>query len=47
MPECGRVHHLLQFVVEPVRVCLADALLVFAVGGRNTPKRVGEVVSEN
>jgi len=42
-----RVHHLLQFVVGPVRVCLADALLVFAVGGRNTPKRVGEVVSEN
>jgi hypothetical protein len=40
-------HQTLGISVGPIRVCLADALLVFAVGGRSTPKRAGEVVSEN
>jgi hypothetical protein len=40
-------HQILGIPVGPIRVCLADAPLVFAVGGRSTPKRAGEVVSEN
>ncbi len=36
-------HHVPGVPVGPVRVGLADALLVFAVGGRSAPHRVGQV----
>jgi hypothetical protein len=36
-----------RHTVGPIRVCLAAALLVFAVIGHSTPKRAGEVVTEN